>query len=270
MALFFRGKARKFFLILLGAAPSEKNHAGFDRKLREFSRGAAGGVWMRVGPGEAVASNTRGYAGSEPQRAVVGARGPRGKGSRGEAGGVLTHRTHSVRIGRGGGMSTIPRCARSGRARSPVDCTAFRVVASVGGCPHIDHRSAVERWRHSPSTFTASRVDVGGRYPHRRTPVRPLRRSLSPVASTDLRVDSAARYPHGCPPVRRSWAAARSSRQGRRAFGGRGPGASLGADWRPQREHWRGFGAHRYASWRCRTTCGNACGYRRRHTLKRL
>lgn len=41
-------------------------------------------------------------------------------------------------------MSTIPRCGRNGRARSPVDCTAFR-VASVGGCPHIDHRSAVEQ-----------------------------------------------------------------------------------------------------------------------------
>lgn len=269
MALFFRGKARKFFLILLRTAPSEKNHAGFDRKLREFSRGAAGGVWMRIGPGEAVASNTRGYAGSEPQHAVVGARGPRGKGSRGEAG-----------------------------ASSPVECTAFGLVVEAG-CPQSRaageasgraHQSIAQRfesrrgtdvhtstigprlsrWRHSPSTFTASRVDVGGRYPHRRTPVRPLRRSLSPVASTDLRVDSAARYPHGCPPVRCAGSAARSSRQGRRAFGGRGPGASLGADWRPQREHWRGFGAHRYASWRCRTTCGNACGYRGRQTLKSL
>lgn len=265
MALFFRGKARKFFLILRGAAPSEKNRAGFGRKLREFSRGAAGGVWMRVGPGEAVASNTRGYAGSEPQRAVVGARGPRGKGSRGEAGGVLTHRTHSVRIGRGGGMSTIPRCGRAHRS------IAQRFESRRWSDVHTSIIGPrLSRWRHSPSTFTASRVDDGGRYPHRRTPVRPLRRSLSPVASTDLRVDSAARYPHGCPPVRRAGSAARSSRQGRRAFGRRGPGASIGADWRPQREHWRGFGAHRYASWRRRTTCGNACGYRRRQTLKSL
>ncbi len=235
MALFFRGKARKFFLILLGRRRSEKNCAGFGRELSEFSRGVADGFWRHIGVAEAVASKTRGHAGDGPRarRWALAGRAARvraaerarphpsdaqrsdwsrmrdvhnagGRGLRAKRLGVFTSRSHRVSTRVEGRMST-PRSLRGS-----------------SGC------------RRSPLRFTARRVDAGGRYPHRRIPARPLRRSLSPVGCTDLRVDSAVRYPHRCPPLRRSGAAIRSSRQCRHVCGGLASGASFCADGRPR------------------------------------
>lgn len=234
MALFFRGKARNFFLILLGRRRSEKNCAGFGRELSEFSRGVADGFRKRIGVDEAVASKTRGHAGGGPRArrwALAGrAAGVRAaerarphpsdaqrsdwsrmrdvhnagdRGLRAKRVGVLTGRLHRVSSRVGGRMST-PRSLRGS-----------------SGC------------RRSPLKFTARRVDVGGRYPHRRIPARPLRRSLSPVGCTDLRVDSAVRYPHRCPHSRCSGTAVRSSRQCRHGCGGLASGAGFCADGRP-------------------------------------
>ncbi len=235
MALFFRGKARKFFLILLGRRRSEKNCAGFGRELSEFSRGWRTASRRRIDMGEAVASKTRGHAGGGPRarRWALAGRAARvraaerarphpsdaqrsdwsrmrdvhnagGRGLRAKRLGVLTGRLHRVSSRVGGRMST----------------------------PRSLHGSS--ECRRSPLKFTARRVDAGGRYPHRRIPARPLRRSLSPVECTDLRVDSAVRYPHRCPRSRCSGAAIRSSRQCRHVRGGLASGASFCADGRPR------------------------------------
>ncbi len=105
MALFFRGKARKFFLILLGRRRSEKNCAGFGRELSEFSRGVADGFPEAHRRGRSGCVENAGTCGRRPAGPAVGARGPCGKGSRGGTG-----------------------------ASSPVGCTAFGLVADAG-CP---------------------------------------------------------------------------------------------------------------------------------------
>ncbi len=123
MALFFRGDARKFFLILLGRCRSEKNCAGFGRVLREFSRGVVGGGWGVGREGWAPASKWREMSRTQGAGAAAGARGPCDKGLGGETG-----------------------------ACSPMECTAFGLVAGAR-CPQcrglpaelvIAHRSIAQ------------------------------------------------------------------------------------------------------------------------------
>ncbi len=184
MALFFRGDARKFFLILLGGCRSEKNCAGFGRELREFSRGVVGGGWGVGREGWALASKWLEMSGTPGAGAAAGARGPWDKGFGGGNGGVLTDGMHSVRIGCGLGMSTMPGLSaesvialtvRSHRVSSRVRCwmSTPRFVRRSGGC------------RCSPSKSTARRVDTGRRYPHRRISASPLRWSPSPSGCTE-------------------------------------------------------------------------------------
>ncbi len=136
MALFFRGETRKFFLILLGGCRSEKNCAGFGRELREFSRGVVGGGWGRSGWVGACVE----MAGDELDAGRGRGRGrPRtvrqgfGPGN----GGVLTHGMHSVRIGCGLGMSTMP--GLSAELVITLTVRSHRVSSRAGaGCPHLD------------------------------------------------------------------------------------------------------------------------------------
>ncbi len=182
MALFFRADARKFFLILLGGCRSEKNCAGFGRELREFSRGVVGRPSGGGRGGWALASKWRGRAG---RRARARPRALAARAIRVWAGngGVLTDGMHSVRIGCGLGMSTMPGLSaelvialtvRSHRVSSRAGCrmSTPRFVRRSGGC------------RCSPSKSTARRVDAGSRYPRRRIPASPLRWSPSPSGCT--------------------------------------------------------------------------------------
>ncbi len=95
MALFFRGDARKFFLILLGGCRSEKNCAGFGRELREFSRGVVGRPLGGGRDGRALASKWLVMSGTQGAGAAAGARGSCDKGLGGKRG--RAHRWNAQR-----------------------------------------------------------------------------------------------------------------------------------------------------------------------------
>lgn len=137
MALFFRGDTRKFFLILLGRRWSEKNCAGFDGELREFSRGVMGGCWGCVGVGWPVASKRRGCAGGGPrvrQRALAGRRATR-------VWAAERARPHPW------------NAQRSDWSRVP-DVHTAGAAGEAGGCPHRSIAQGFE-WRLGADVHTA-------------------------------------------------------------------------------------------------------------------
>lgn len=181
MALFFRGKARKFFLILLTRRRSEKDCTGFAAELREFCRRLVGG--SRRTPRRAGAlQRSRGEA------AAAGAAARARKAARQRfarrISSVLTREMHSVRIGRGAGYPQRPAAG----GRSPVDCTAFR-VSSGGGLSTTQSARPSSGSRRSPFKSTGLRVDPEAGYPHPPARFPPMRRRRSPVECTGLRVD---------------------------------------------------------------------------------
>lgn len=127
MALFFRGKARKFFLILLTRRRSEKDCTGFAAELREFCRRPVGGS-RRMPRRAGALQRSRGEAAAAAAVAEAAARARKAawQGFAPRIASVLTHEMHSVRIGCGRWISTTPGCGRAltGRLHS---------VSSVAG-----------------------------------------------------------------------------------------------------------------------------------------
>lgn len=268
MALFFRGKTRKFFLILLDGRLSEKNRAGFGRELREFSRRVADGFWRRIGVREAAASKTRGDAGGGPRarRWVLAGRAARVRaaeracphpsdaqrsdwsrmrdvhnaGDRGEAGGHA-HRS----IAQGFESRRRPDVHTSIAPR-------FERMPTLT----VDIHSATSRCRREISTPPNSRPAAATlaltcrmhRFASR------FGGAISTPLSARVLLGS------GGPAVTAMQACARRARVGCRLLRG----------WASLREHWRGFGVHRNMPSRSCTRCRPACGYRRHQTLKTL
>lgn len=191
MALFFRAQPRMFFLILLGRGCSEKNCAGFCRDLREFSRAVAGAGLAGCSDDRVDWHNGRCMPeGTPPARRL--AREPRATRVSAARAVTLTIEIHSVPIGRRRRMSTTLRPI--GGARSPFECTAFR-VASGAGCPHPESACGSPGCRCSPSEFTARRVGFGAGYPHRIRCISSICCALSPFEYTGSRVSLSGGYP---------------------------------------------------------------------------
>ncbi len=166
MALFFRGETRKFFLILLGQPRSEKNRVGFGRELREFSRRVVGGGWAVGRLGGWAVGRLGGWAVGRLGGWAVGrlggwarwvgacldiagderdvgrwygggCSGPVRQGFGGEAAACSPMECTAFGVIAGAGCPQCRGCRPSGRSRSPFDRTGFR-VASCAGCPHLD------------------------------------------------------------------------------------------------------------------------------------
>lgn len=213
MALFFRGKARKFFLILLGRRRSEKNCAGFDRELSEFSRGVADGFRRRIGVDEAVASKTRGHAGGGPRPLRW----------------ALAGRVARVRA------AERARPHPSDAQRS--DWSRMRDVHNAGGRGRSGwraHQSIAQgfesRRRPDVHTSIAPRFE---RMPTLTVEIHSATSRCRREISTPL--SALALLGSGGPVVTAMQACARRARVGCRLLRG----------WASLREHWRGFGVHR-------------------------
>lgn len=138
MALFFRGKARKFFLILLTRRRSEKDCAGFAAELREFCRRPVGGS-RRMPRRAGALQRSRGEAAAAAAVAEAAARARKAawQGFAPRIASVLTHEMHSVRIGRGRRISTTPGCRRTltGRLHSVSSVAGGWIIHNAIGPP---------------------------------------------------------------------------------------------------------------------------------------
>lgn len=138
MALFFRGKARKFFLILLTRRRSEKDCAGFAAELREFCRGPVGSS-RRMPRRAGALQRSRGEAATAAAVAEAAARARKAawQGFARRIASVLTHEMHSVRIGRGRRISTTPGCRRTltGRLHSVSSVAGGWIIHNAVGPP---------------------------------------------------------------------------------------------------------------------------------------
>ncbi len=138
MALFFRGKARKFFLILLTRRRSEKDCAGFAAELREFCRRPVGGS-RRMPRRAGALQRSRGEAAAAAAVAEAAARARKAawQGFAPRIASVLTHEMHSVRIGRGRRISTTPGCRRAltGRLHSVSSVVGGWIIHNAIGPP---------------------------------------------------------------------------------------------------------------------------------------
>ncbi len=138
MALFFRGKARKFFLILLTRRRSEKDCAGFAAELREFCHRPVGGS-RRMPRRAGALQRSRGEAAAAAAVAEAAARARKAawQGFAPRIASVLTHEMHSVRIGRGRRISTTPGCRRAltGRLHSVSSVVGGWIIHNAIGPP---------------------------------------------------------------------------------------------------------------------------------------
>lgn len=134
MALFFRGKARKFFLILLTRRRSEKDCTGFAAELREFCRRPLGGS-QRMPRRAGALQRSHGEAAAA--EAAARARKAAWQGFAPRIASVLTHEMHSVRIGRGRRISTTPGCRRAltGRLHSVSSVVGGWIIHNAIGPP---------------------------------------------------------------------------------------------------------------------------------------
>lgn len=180
-----------FFLILLDRRLCEKNCAGFCRDLREFSRERRASGWRDAG--------TAGWhdkRGGPPARACRKARlapvdwrsNPARQGFRGNRA-VPPHRCNAQRSDWSGApdVHNVGPFSPTGFARSPFDCTAFR-LASGPGYPHPEPARGSLGRRPSPLKVTARRVVDGGGYPHLGLLVSSIRCPPSPFEYTGPRV----------------------------------------------------------------------------------
>ena len=135
------------FFSSCSGGPLREKLRSFWRDLREFSRTAVGRDGRRVGVGGSFAGKR--VAVRRWLRAGRGWRWrPVWQGLQRLLAATLTIEMHSVAIGRRRGMSTTPRPSADRAARSPFDCTVFR-VAWRPGCPHL--------CRHALACFDAHR-----------------------------------------------------------------------------------------------------------------
>lgn len=146
-----------------------------------------------------------------------------GQGFARSNGRMLTHRMHSVRIGRECGMSTTPgppaKRARAHRSIAQGFESRRRPDVHTSISPRFDRMATLTIEIHSKTSRCRREISTSPDSCPAATTIALTGRC------TDLRVDSTARYPHRRPPVRRPGAALRSPRQCKRKFGGRVPRA---------------------------------------------
>lgn len=162
MALFFRGKARKFFLILLTRRRSEKDCAGFAAELREFCRRPVGGS-RRMPRRAGALQRSRGEAAAAAAVAEAAARARKAawQGFAPRIASVLTHEMHSVRIGRGRRISTTPGCRRTltGRLHSVSSVVGGWIIHNAIG-PPIQRIEALTIQIHRAASRSGGRIST--------------------------------------------------------------------------------------------------------------